>query len=76
MKVPEPPRGNPERRFAFWALRHSTHLSHAEIAAQFGMTGMHVARDLGRSHAGIAPFDAWRTAWEERYPDKLPIVVF
>jgi REP element-mobilizing transposase RayT len=63
--------GNPERRFAVWALARTTLLTQGEIGALLGMSASHVARDLARSRAAIAGFDAWSEAWRE----KLSIVM-
>lgn len=63
--------GNPERRFAVWALARTTSLTQGEIGALLGMSASHVARDLARSRAAIAGFDAWVEAWQE----KLSIVM-
>lgn len=63
--------GNPERRFAVWALARTTLLTQGEIGALLGMSASHVARDLARSRAAIAGFAAWSEAWRE----KLSIVM-
>ncbi|MDD5306148.1 MAG: transposase [Deltaproteobacteria bacterium] len=62
------PKGNPERRFAVWALARSTDLTQAAIGRLLGMSAMHVAQDLRRMRGGWEPMDGWRAAWEERHP--------
>ena len=64
-------RGNPERRFAVWALARSTPLTQREIGALLGMTASHVARDLCRPRESIAELDTWA----ERLQEKLSIVM-
>jgi REP element-mobilizing transposase RayT len=64
-------RGNPERRFAVWALSRTTPLTQTEIGALLGMSAVHVARDLGRTRANIAAFEAWAEALQA----KLSIVM-
>jgi REP element-mobilizing transposase RayT len=59
-------RGNPERRFAVWALSHSTTLTQAEIGAMLGMSAAHVAKDLARRRAKTDAFDAWVESWTEK----------
>jgi len=68
------PGGNPERRFAVWALETSTYLTHREIGEQLGMTYHHVAREVRRNRKGIERFEEWTGEWIERYPDKVSIV--
>jgi REP element-mobilizing transposase RayT len=58
-------RGNPERRFAVWALSKSTTLTQGEIGALLEMSSANVAKDLARSRSLIAEFDAWVDAWRE-----------
>jgi REP element-mobilizing transposase RayT len=57
------PRGNPERRFAVWALARSTTLTQREIGALLGMSAAHVAKDLARKRVDFTKFDAWVDAW-------------
>jgi len=64
-------RGNPERRFAVWALSRTTSLTQGEIGALLGMSAVHVARDLSRTRASIAAFGAWAGA----LASKLSIVM-
>ena len=57
------PKGNPERRFAVWALSESTTLTQREIGALLGITAAHVAKDLARSHTNIERYQSWVEAW-------------
>jgi putative transposase len=57
------PRGNPERRFAIWALSEATSLTQRELGALVGITAAHVSKDLVRSHAHIERYRAWVSAW-------------
>jgi REP element-mobilizing transposase RayT len=59
-------RGNPERRFAVWALSHSTTLTQAEIGAMLGMSAAHVAKDLARRRARTDAFEGWVRSWTEK----------
>ncbi len=68
------PRGNPERRFAVWALQWGTHLTYREIGELLEMTAQRVARDIRRSRTGIDGFGQWANLWMERYPSKVSIV--
>ena len=68
------PGGNPERRFAVWAMRRSTFLTHKQIAELLEMTPEHVARDVRRSRAKIEDFDKWVDRWQELFPAKVSIV--
>jgi REP element-mobilizing transposase RayT len=68
------PRGNPERRFAVWALQRSTYLTYRQIGELLEMTAQHVARDIRRSRTGLDGFSQWTNVWMERYPAKVSIV--
>ncbi len=68
------PGGNPERRFAVWAMRKSTFLTHKQIAKLLKMTSDHVARDIRRSRAKIEDFDKWVGQWQQLFPAKVSIV--
>ena len=69
------PGGNPERRFAVWALHRSTYLTYREIGDQLDMTVQHVARDVHRNRGGIEKFSEWTETWLKRYPSKVSIVL-
>ena len=60
------PCGNPERRFAVWALTVSTTLTQREIGALLGMTAAHVAKDLARERHHRTDFDKWVAVWNEQ----------
>ena len=66
--------GNPERRFAVWALQVSTYLTHRQIGEHLSMTVHHVARETRRNKDGIERFTKWTNEWSERYPKKVSIV--
>jgi hypothetical protein len=68
------PRGNPERRFAVWALQRITYLTYRQMGELLEMTPQHVARDIRRSRTGIEGFGQWTNVWLERYPAKVSIV--
>jgi hypothetical protein len=57
------PKGNPERRFAVWALRRSTFMTQEEIAGVLGMTADHVAHSL-RYRGQNIEFERWVEQWE------------
>jgi len=69
------PGGNPERRFAVWALQCSTYLTYRQIGELLEMTAQHVARDIRRSRSRIDGFGKWTNIWMERYPCKVSIVL-
>ena len=66
--------GNPERRFAVWALQMCTYLTHRQIGEHLSMTVHHVAREVRRNKNGITRFSKWTNEWVERYPEKVSIV--
>ena len=66
--------GNPERRFAVWALQTSTYMTHREVGGVLGMTLHHVAREARRNKDGIIHFKEWTTEWLGRYPGKVSFV--
>lgn len=68
------PGGNPERRFAVWALQNSTYLTYRQIGEQLGMTAEHVARDVRRNRGGIERFSEWTTSWTLKYPQKVSVL--
>lgn len=68
------PGGNPERRFAIWALSQSTYMTHSAIGKELGVATGHVSKDLSRSYAKIPTFSGWAEKWRERYYRKLSIV--
>jgi len=57
------PRANPARRFAVWALKKSTLLTHNEIGALLGMSKHQVAHVLKRLDAGVEPISGWIGDW-------------
>ncbi len=65
--------GNPERRFAVWALQTSTTMTHREVGEVLGMTHHHVAREARRNKAGISRFKEWTTEWLERYFPRMKV---
>ena len=58
------PKGNPERRFAIWALNRGTYLTQSEIGQELGITSAHVAMDLARGCSKIPEFSKWEEKWE------------
>ncbi|MCP4197599.1 MAG: hypothetical protein GY762_10670, partial [Proteobacteria bacterium] len=63
MVVSRGPRANPARRFAVWALKQSTFLTHREIGKLLNMTPIQVANVLRRYKPNIEPFASWTDAW-------------
>ena len=60
------PGGNPERRFAVWAMQTSTYLTYREIGEQLNMTVEHVARDIRRKRTVFERFDDWTSEWLDK----------
>jgi REP element-mobilizing transposase RayT len=60
------PRANPARRFAVWALRNATRLSHSAIGRQLGMSTNQVAKVLRRigREGGDPRIGEWMRAWD------------
>jgi REP element-mobilizing transposase RayT len=57
------PRANPARRFAVWALREGTLMTHREIGVALGMTEGQAAQVLRRLNAKIEPMRSWIATW-------------
>jgi REP element-mobilizing transposase RayT len=57
------PRANPARRFAVWALKRGTLMTHREIGAVLGMTEAQVAQVLRRLEAKAEPMGSWIARW-------------
>jgi len=60
------PRANPARRFAVWALKQRTRLTHEEIGRALSMPAGQVAHVLRRLKLDEEPFRTWVEGWEER----------
>lgn len=60
------PGANPARRFAVWALKDRTALTHAEIGSALRMSPQQVAHVLRRLRMGVEPFRGWSSLWRER----------
>jgi REP element-mobilizing transposase RayT len=59
------PRANPARRFAVWALKRRTALTHEEIGRALSMSPGQVAHVLRRVRLDAEPFRTWATRWDE-----------
>jgi hypothetical protein len=59
------PRANPGRRFAVWALKHHTLLSHREIGKLLEMTPRQAANTLTRFKDSAEPFASWIDEWTD-----------
>lgn len=57
------PRANPARRFAVWALKKGTLLTHREIGGLMGMSPQQVAHVLRRLDTKADPISGWISAW-------------
>ena len=57
------PHANPARRFAVWALKRQTLLTHAEIGKTLQMTTVQVGNVLTRLKLNRAPFEEWTERW-------------
>jgi REP element-mobilizing transposase RayT len=66
--------GNPERRFAAWALHRTTRMTHREIGRLLKMSAVHVAKDIERTTANPGILEAWFKQWRAKYPQKLSYV--
>ena len=76
MKRAKPGRqGNPAKRFAVWAIRERTRLSHAQIGKLLGMTASAVAKDLRKSRKHLAVIDQWSAQWLERHEEKFEVLL-
>jgi REP element-mobilizing transposase RayT len=60
------PGANPARRFAVWALKDRTALTHAEIGSALRMSPQQVAHVLRRLRFDVEPFRGWISLWRER----------
>ena len=61
------PRANPPRRFAVWALRRNTRMTHREIGQVLHMTTQQVANVLRRFHSSEEPVSGWMREWRLLY---------
>ncbi len=59
------PRANPARRFAVWALRHQTRLSHRAIGSLLDMSEVQVANVLRRWDARSSQLRGWTASLDE-----------
>ena len=57
------PRANPARRFAVWALKDRTQLTHAEIGTLLGMSTEQVSHVLRRISMREEPMAGWYAEW-------------
>lgn len=67
------PGGNPERRFACWALFHGTYMNQRQIGGLLGLTKAQVAQNLYRCREGSEQMTRWKEQWLQRYPEKVSI---
>jgi len=59
------PGANPARRFAVWALKRRTTLTHEEIGRTLSMSPGQVAHVLRRLKLDVEPFKTWASRWNE-----------
>jgi REP element-mobilizing transposase RayT len=59
------PGANPARRFAVWAFKDGTALTHAQIGAALRMSPQQVAHVLRRLRFDTEPFRSWIVRWRE-----------
>ena len=57
------PRANPARRFAVWALKRSTLLTHREIGTALGMSPEQAAQVLRKLRTREEPLKTWILQW-------------
>jgi REP element-mobilizing transposase RayT len=57
------PRANPERRFAVWALKRSTLLTHREIGTALGMSPQQAAQVIRKLRTREEPMKTWILQW-------------
>ncbi|MBW2736719.1 MAG: hypothetical protein JRH20_30400 [Deltaproteobacteria bacterium] len=62
-QVEHGPRANPARRFAVWALRDRTQLTHREIGGLLGMSECQVSQVLRRLNTKSEPIRTWISHW-------------
>lgn len=67
------PGGNPQRRFACWALFHGTFLTQAQIGQPLKLTKLQVAKNVQRCKTDSQLSD-WKEQWRHYYPDIVSIV--
>jgi REP element-mobilizing transposase RayT len=65
-KVERGPRANPARRFAVWALKKGTLMTHGEIGSLLRMSESQVGHVLRRFRAREEPLATWFEQWRER----------
>jgi len=63
--------GNPERRFAVFALRETTLMTQSEIGKILKITPAHAAKVLSRMGKEEGPIEEWMDKWKEIYPSKV-----
>jgi len=61
------PGANPARRFAVWALKRQTDLTHARIGQLLSMTTVQVGNVLTRFTLNASPIEEWTDEWFERW---------
>jgi REP element-mobilizing transposase RayT len=59
------PRANPARRFAVWALKQRTTLTHREIGRVLAMSADQIAHVLSRIRFARKPLKTWKAKWLE-----------
>ncbi len=69
------PKGNPERKFAVWALSTTTSLTHSAIGGLLAMTSAHVSKEINRGLPSRGRFEKWKEEWLEKYPVKCHLSV-
>jgi REP element-mobilizing transposase RayT len=68
------PGGNPERRFACWALFHGTFMNQRQIGGLLDLTTAQVAQNLHRCRKDSKQVMQWKALWLARHPEKVSIV--
>ncbi|MDJ0762186.1 MAG: transposase [Myxococcota bacterium] len=61
------PKGNPERKFAVWALRHGTHMTYREIGEVLNMTTDHVAHSVRKMASSDKRMEDWKAEWNRQW---------
>ncbi|MBN2673654.1 MAG: transposase, partial [Deltaproteobacteria bacterium] len=69
------PSGNPERRFACWALFNGAFINQRQIAGLLDLTTTQVAQNLFRCRNGSEKLAKWKKSWLQRYPEKVSTVI-
>ena len=67
--------GNPERRFACWALFHGSFMTQRQIGGLLDLTPAQVAQNLNRCKKDSEQLLQWKEQWLQQYPEKVSIVI-